>query len=145
MAVTTPKALAVFARDPGTTVTAGPLTVTFGESGGTVWVASLDGQPVTESGRLLVAHLTDAKNAGMRFAEREMVTLQDWGAAPHLVRAGTAEISLARPSVGLTAYCLDITGKRIGQTDLATDGDALLLTTNTRGPDGACLYYELAR
>ena len=40
------------------------------ETDATVWVSSLDDQPITGSRRLLVTHLTDLQNTEIRYAER---------------------------------------------------------------------------
>ena len=60
----------------------------------TVWVSTLDDQPITTSRRLLVTHLTDLQNTGIRYGERSRKTLLEWGKLPHLVRAGRAEVRL---------------------------------------------------
>jgi len=142
LAISTERFAAAFAADAGTTVTAGPLEVTFGESGGAVWVASLDGKPLTESSRLVVAHLTDLQNTGARFDDAKMLTLREWGHVPYLVTKGTARISL-RNAAGLSAWALALDGSRVGEVSVAGDGDTRAFTADTHGPKGGCLYYEL--
>ena len=60
----------------------------------TIWVSALDEQPMVDSRRLLVTHLTDLQNTEIQYAERARQTLLDWGKLPHLVRAGRAEVRL---------------------------------------------------
>jgi len=64
------------------------------ENDATVWVSSLDAKPIGESSRLLVTHLTDLQNTGIRYGEAARQTLLDWGHLPYLVRAGQADISI---------------------------------------------------
>lgn len=148
LAIESPRFAAVFAARPGTTVTAGPLAVTLEGSGGAVWVASLDGEPLATSGRLLVVHLTDMQNTGERFRDSERKTLEAWGGLPYLARWGTAAITLARApgaEQGLSCWALGGDGTREGRVDLTQQGGGLALSADVRGPDGARLYYEVAR
>ena len=74
--------------------TAHGVQISVQDTDATVWVSSLDDQPITQSRRLLVTHLTDLQNTEIRYAERARQTLLDWGELPHLVRAGKAEVRL---------------------------------------------------
>ena len=143
VAISTERFAAAFAADAGVPVAAGPLRATFDESGGAVWVASLDGKPVTESSRLVVAHLTDLQNTGPRFDDAKMLTLRDWGRMPYLVRKGTARISL-RTAANLTVWALALDGSRAAEVTVASEAGGLTFAADTRGPKGGCLYYELA-
>ena len=59
-----------------------------------VWASSLDGAPLEESRRILVAHVTDARNTGAVFDTDAARTWQKQGRTPALVRRGRATISL---------------------------------------------------
>ncbi len=61
----------------------------------TVWVSSLDGKPIATSSHLLLTHLTDMQNSGIKYADPALTTLQNWGELPHLMRRGAAEIELS--------------------------------------------------
>jgi hypothetical protein len=142
--VNTPRTVGAFSRDPGA-LTAGPLTVRLEGWGGAVWISSLDGRPISESRRMLLIHLTDLQNSGTRFADRERLVLEGWGHLPYLVRAGTARITLHAERAGdLKVWALDTAGRRVAPITAAASDGALSFTTNTRGPAGAQLYYELA-
>jgi hypothetical protein len=143
IAIATPRTCAAFARDPGSTMTAGPLTVAFERAGGAVWVTSLDGRPIESSERLLVAHLTDVKCTGMRFADRDMLTLEAWGGLPYLIRAGRARIELSRPAGALAVQCLDTAGRGLGPLESVASAKALVFTADTRGPQGGRMFYEV--
>jgi len=144
IAIAGDRGAAVFSARPGVEVGAGPLYVAFEEYGGAVWVASLDGQPLETSERLLVAHITDVQNTGQRFAEREMLTLEDWGHPPYLVRKGTAQGALVRQGAALTGWSLALDGKRTEPLPLLAGGGTVQFTADTRGPNGGRIYYELA-
>jgi len=142
--VNTPRTVGVFAKEPRA-LTAGPLAVALEGWGGAVWVSSLDGLPIAASRRLLLVHLTDLQNTGARFADKERLILEEWGRLPYLVRAGTAGITLtSEQAKHLKVWALDTTGRRVSQLEAAASDGALSFVASTRGPGGACLYYELA-
>jgi hypothetical protein len=113
--------------------------------GATVWVSSLDDQPIATSQRLLLTHLTDLQNTGIRYAERTRQTLLSWGKLPHLVRVGDAQVTLRRAEGSLPkVYVLATSGRRLGEIPVRKDADgALVLDISTRGAQGAQLMYEL--
>ena len=94
---------------------------------------------------MLLVHLTDLQNSGARFADRERLILEEWGGLPYLVRVGTAGITLGTEQAKrLGVWALDTSGKRVAQLGAAASERALSFVVSTRGPGGACLYYELA-
>lgn len=105
----------------------------------TIIVAALDDAALADSKRILVLHLTDAANTGMRFASRTHTLLQDWGKAPVLIRDGAASIRL--PGGGGTAYALDMRGARREEVALA-DGALQAAVARAWGP---CLAWEIVR
>lgn len=110
----------------------------------TVWVSSLDAASITTSARLLVAHLTDLQNTNARFAEKARRTLLSWGAPPHLVRTGRAEVRIARPQQGeVKVYALATSGRRLEEVKTSWDGNELVVPLDVRGPDGARVMYEV--
>ena len=74
--------------------TAGPLRFALRDAPATVWVSSLDGEPVAASSHLLLTHLTDVQNSGIEYADPAMTTLLKWGSLPHLMRRGAARVEL---------------------------------------------------
>lgn len=143
--VATPRLAAVWSRDAGTTLRAGGLEVTFVGSGGAVWVASLDRQPIATSRRLVLAHLTDLQNTGSRFRDADRTILESYGGLPWLVRDGSAQVTLARAGgEPLTCWGLSLDGTRGETVPVEAGGGALSLTPSVRGPQGARLYYELS-
>jgi hypothetical protein len=118
------------------------------EADATVWASSLDRKPIVESRRILVTHLTDCQNTGIRYAEKARRTLLAWGGLPHLVRAGKAEVRLKLGNAaGLKVYALATSGKRLGEVPSKVDGGALVFTADVAGAakdQTAVMCYEVA-
>ena len=113
----------------------------------TVWVSALDLNPIRQSRRLLVTHLTDLQNSGIQYAEPARQTLQAWGRLPHLVRAGKAQVTIQLESPGsYHVWALAPGGKRLAELATKADAGALHFTADVAGaPDsGARLVYEVA-
>lgn len=132
----------------GQTVETGVARITMQGSDATVWVSALDPEPIPQSRRLLVTHLTDLQNTEIKYAEPERKTLLDWGRLPHLVRAGRAEvvIRLKTPS-SYRVWALAPNGKRLAEVPSRTDTDTLCFTADVAGKasDGARMLYEVTQ
>lgn len=126
----------------------GGVRVKMRESDATVWVSALDDRPIRESRRLLVTHLTDLQNSGIRYAENARQTLLDWGGLPHLVRAGQAEVSvqLEKPAE-YQVWALSPGGKRLARLPVEVHDGELRFTLNVAGDveAGARMIYEIVR
>ncbi len=70
MTLDTPRTAGGFAPSGVTIRTKHGVEVEVQDTDATVWVSALDDQPITQSSRLLVTHLTDLQNTGIRYAER---------------------------------------------------------------------------
>jgi hypothetical protein len=129
----------------GETVATAAVRIRIDETDATVWVSSMDGKPIGESGRLILCHLTDLQNSGAMFAEQARKTLYYWGDLPHLVRAGSATVRITMSSASRAAvYALSTSGKRLHSVESAVDGGELIIKPNVLGPDGkARLVYEV--
>ena len=114
----------------------------------TVWLSSLDDKPLTESGRILVTHLTDLQNTEIHYAEKACKTLLAWGKLPHLVRAGKADVQLKRKDAAtLKVWALSTSGKRLFEVASKSDNGILSFTADVaeRSADfGAHFCYEIA-
>jgi len=116
-------------------------------SDATVWVSALDQNPIRQSRRLLVTHLTDLQNTGIQYAEAARQTLLDWGGLPHLVRAGKAEVSIRLESPGsYKVWALAPSGKRLAAVPARAAADTLRFTADVAGDPaaGARMIYEVA-
>jgi len=72
----------------------------------TVWVSSLDGQPIAASRRLLVTHLTDLQKLRGAVCRPGADHAARVGTTPHLVRNGAATVTLKRGAGKAEAWAL---------------------------------------
>jgi hypothetical protein len=127
-------------------IAAEPLAAEISGAAATVWVSALDGVPITTSGRLLLTHLTDVQNTGVRYAERARKTLLAWGKLPYLVRVGKADVKLALKEPGAyTVYALATNGRRVEKVDATIVDGRLAFTASVADPSGARMLYEIVR
>ena len=111
-----------------------------------VMVIAVDGKNLDKSERILVLHLTDGLNTGMRFLGKGHRHIEDLGGFPHLVRQGTVEIELDLPQpASWEAWGLDCSGARQNKIALGNHDGHLILPADTHSPTGACLAYEIIR
>jgi hypothetical protein len=135
----------------------------------TVWVSSLDGEPIATSSHLLLTHLTDIQNSGIEYADAALTTLIRWGGLPHIMRRGAAEVELslkgeahltprsgdlsgeAALNVGKPAmrvFRLSSSGKRLGEVPATWDAATGRLSFTARtdwDPAAATYLYEIVR
>lgn len=148
MTLDTPRTAGGFAPAGASIRTGQGVMISVQDSDATVWVSSLDDQPIRESRRLLVTHLTDLQNTEIRYAERARQTLLDWGKLPHLVRAGRADVRLQLRDAGAyQVWALSTSGKRLAEIPSRSTADELAFTADVAGlsDHGAVLCYEIAR
>jgi hypothetical protein len=113
------------------------------ETDATVWVSSLDGLPITSSGHLLITHLTDLQNSGISYADGARTTLLAWGQPPHLVRNGSATVTLGRTARKAEAWTLSTGGRRLAPVPVRVTPEALMLELAVKGEAGARMLYEV--
>lgn len=143
----TPKTAGGYA-EPGEVIESANAGVVVSELsiGATVFVTSVDGKAIRESGRLLVTHLTDLQNTETVYAEQARQTLLDWGKMPHLVRAGTAKVRIAVKEPGeWKVYGLSVSGKREGEVTAKVVEGGIEFTCDVKGEGGARMLYEIVR
>jgi len=128
-------------------VDAGDLIFDVGTSAATVWVSALDDRPIKQSSRLLLTHLTDVQNSGIRYAQQSRKVLLAWGELPHLVRNGTAEIRLAmKRAKDYKVYMLTTSGRRLAAVPTRVVKGRLAFTASVAGhAETATLLYEVVR
>jgi len=114
--------------------------------GATVFVTSLDRQPIRTSKRLLLTHLTDLQNSGARYGESARQTLLDWGGLPHLVRDGAASVRIAlEQPKGYAVWALSTGGKRVEKVNATAGADGLTIPVRVKAAEGARMLYEIVR
>lgn len=110
----------------------------------TVWVSSLDGQPIVRSKRLLVTHLTDLQNTGISYGDENRQLLLDWGGLPHLVHAGRATVKLRlEDAERAKVHSLAVNGKRIGEVPVTAADGTLSVPLSVSAGGKARMLYEI--
>lgn len=118
-------------------------------SAAAVTAIALDGEALAGSRRILVSHLTEQQNSGLRFATPRGDRVLDPGGLPHLVRAGRAVIRLAmaEPSA-YEVWALSPGGRRLARVPVAITAGRLVFTADPSLGVAAgtpCLHYEVVR
>ena len=131
----------------GGVIAAGALTCKVTGSAATVWVSVLDDRPIKSSAHLLLTHLTDMQNSGIRYAQQSRKTLLAWGGLPHLVCNGKAEIQLdVRRAKKFKVYALATNGRRVAEVPAnVVNGDLAFTAAVDLQPDSATMLYELVK
>ncbi len=120
------------------------LTADIGETAATVWVSSLDGKPINESKRMLLTHLTDVQNTDISYANHSLTILLNWGRLPHLMRVGTAKVSVAAASGNWTVHVLASNGERRYTVPCTYENGKLNFIARVNAKeDGASYMYEI--
>ena len=145
MSVDTPRTQGGFARAGGGFETSG-MDVRLDGAHGAVWATAVDGQPLAESSRILVTHLTEVQNTGIKWADPEHRVVLKRGGLPMRARAGAADVSLKVAPGPWRAYALGTDGARRGEVAVSfAEGRLHLAARTARDPQNATLLYELAR
>jgi hypothetical protein len=98
----------------GIDITARNLSVAGNDGFCSVSASSMDGKGLDSSERILLLHLTNVLSSGMKFTSKDMTTLTDWGKLPHVVRAGSVQVTLKNKNLGMRVYACDLAGRRVG-------------------------------
>ncbi len=110
-----------------------------------IFVGSVDGRALKDSGRILVMHLTDALHHNTRFVDN---VVEAWGTPPHLVRGGVADLllKLTGDTAGARVWALDMAGNRTCEVacDLSHVG-TVAFQADTLAGRRARLLYEIVR
>ena len=122
------------------------VTVTNGTGHAVVCVAAMDGRPIPASRRLLVLHLTDVMNTGIRFDDADHTVLEEWGRLPLLVRRSTADIRIKTDrEEPCTVHALDVGGARLRVVAARQSRGTVLFRAGTGGDGRPCMAYEVVR
>ena len=125
---------------PQGSLAAGLLRVSGVDTFSTIALISLDGNKLAESGKVLLIHLTDLTNEGMRFASGSKTRLANSGRPQLLLRRGRARIEF-RSAAGWRVAALRSDGKEQGVVSgKSVDGVFSFSIDNTRFPEGVMAY-----
>ena len=129
----------------GGVIRADALTADLGETAATVWVSSLDTNPIRDSRRLLLTHLTDVQNEGIKYADEDRKILLAWGGTPHLMKSGKAlvRLALARPE-SYRVYALTTGGARRHAVSAKVEAGELVFAADIAADTSeATFLYEI--
>lgn len=105
-----------------------------------VAAASLDGKPLTQSGDILLFHLTDVTNDRLRYASETMRAVEDWGINRQLIRRGSADVALALPAGQYQVSALGLDGMPKATIPATFSADALRFKVDTARNGGTMTY-----
>lgn len=147
LTVASARSAGVVAPSGTAALSAGPLSVGGVSATCSVSASSMDGRPLNESGKILLFHITDVKNAGATFTNDKMTDLSNWGKLPLLAKTGKAEVSLATLRKGLKAFALAPDGSRLREIPARMANGAISFTVEVKagaGVDAPVMAYEIA-
>ena len=111
----------------------------------TIALTSVDGKPLKESSRMVLAIITEQAATGMRMTS-DRVTVLDPGRFPVLMRTGVFQVRLALADGEYKLYPLSVNGVRRAPLPLKRDGKYWIAEINTATlPNGATPFFEIVR
>jgi hypothetical protein len=115
-------------------------TSPFANNFGIVTIVALDQKPMTESGRILLTAIGNARNMDMLWNKAHTSVGSDWGNFPSQALGIPAQIRIAtdRP---IHVWALDSAGKRDRKISVVREGRE---NTFSIGPTDKAVWYELA-
>lgn len=107
---------------------------------------ALDGEPLREARRILLLHVTDVQEEGIRYATRDMqVILENATSRQLLARRGVAELELRTAGTGWKLFALDFSGQRLGEIPVRTTKEGIRFTADSFAGKNVVFAYELIR
>jgi hypothetical protein len=143
----TPRTEVVISHDAG--VWSGEVLTVSNQGGfGVFAITALDGKSLDRSGRMLIFHITQVVNNGLRFSGPGLTSVEFHGVLPLLLKKGIADFSIRLGGVSSPpkVFALDLSGKRTGEKPfiLGKNGN-LSFKGETIGGTQSCMLYEIAR
>jgi len=123
------------------------LTVGNNTTFSTVFAGSIDNQPLQNSRRVLLLHLTDVKPGDGKYTiAGDKLIQHNWGKYPYLLRRGKVDITLKNTASGKALlYALDMTGKRIKAMPFTEKNGTIIFTADNDQGEFSPPAYELVR
>ena len=104
-------------------------------------LTAMDGKPLAESRRILLAVAGDVENTNMGWNERRTSVGRNWGSAPTVCEAIEASVTLATSARSAKVWALDGKGRRLAEVPSRLAGGRLDFRT---GPASRTLWYEIS-
>lgn len=111
----------------------------------TIALTSVDGKALTESGRMVLAILTEQAATGLRMTS-DRVTVLNAGTFPVLLRTGRFRVALSLAEGEYQLHPLSVNGIRRAPLELKRDGKRWIAEIDTGAlPNGPTPFFELIR
>ncbi len=146
LAVNTPKTAGVTAVDMAN-LTAGPLSVAKATTFYSISASSMDKANLVNSKRILIFHLTEVANTGMRFSNDKRTDLSKWGELPYLAKTGSAIVKLENANPNLKLWALASDGSRMRAVKTIYKNGAYFFKVAVEkgeGENAPTMMYELS-
>jgi hypothetical protein len=103
-------------------------------------LSAVDGQPLTQSRRMLLAAAGNVENTGMGWNADHTSVGNRWGSAPTICEGIAARVTLAAMPKSAKVYALDGAGARAGEVPVSAAGGKFSFEI---GPRFKTLWYEI--
>lgn len=108
-------------------------------------VSSIDNNPLKDSSKILILHLSDIKNTNMRFDDPEMTILRDNGTKPLLARKTDIIVKFKNPMEGWKLYALNNDGTRGDEIEMDRTAEMASVRLSTVKGRTVIFAYELVK
>lgn len=108
-------------------------------------VSSIDNNPLKDSSKILILHLSDIKNTNMRFDDPEMTILRDNGTKPLLARKTDIIVKFKNPMEGWKLYALNNDGTRGDEIEIDRTAEMASVRLSTVKGRTVIFAYELVK
>ncbi|MBN2642911.1 MAG: hypothetical protein JXR78_14765 [Victivallales bacterium] len=110
-----------------------------------IFVASYDDKPISDSKRLLVYHLTDVQNSMSVFESDKRKTWLKQGGLPLLLRRGSVELTVSsNMSEHARVWAVELSGRRAKEMPVIRSPGKVSFRADTFQEEGTFLVYEIA-
>ena len=103
-------------------------------------LSALDGQPIDQSGGLLLTAVARVENLGMGWNRDRTSVGKSWGSGPTQAEGVTATVTIATPAAAVKVFALDAAGQRRYKVPVTVASGRLTFTIS---PVYQALWYEV--
>ena len=103
-------------------------------------LTAMDGKPLAESRRALLAVAGNVENTGMGWNERRTSVGTNWGSSPTVCEGIAAEVTVKTTATAAKVYTLDGKGARLREVTSRLENGTLTFST---APECQTLWYEI--
>lgn len=108
-------------------------------------ISSIDNNPLKDSSKILILHLSDIKNTNMRFDDTDMTILRDHGTTPLLAKKTDIIVKFKNPMEGWKLYALNNDGTRGDEIEMDRTAETASVRLSTVKGRTVIFAYELVK